>query len=329
MKGIVLLVLIGSMSWPSFADDARELPKGTLRLSQSTSFAFAVSRFNLDGEKEQIARYDGRLMALNLGAALEMGITGWVSALLEWAPGWNVWSAFDYQTAPDDMLTVNGGHDLFAATRVQILGRGGLLPSNRFRLAFAPGGKIPLPSPDWLEQANRALDGEPWRQYANDYHTPGLGSRAYFDVILTHWLYLNLYAEFIRYFPKDYDEVDLLAYQMLPPKPQEVDYGYSLTAEVEPHLGFRLSERMRLEACLPVTFRRTPELEFDGTAMADSDTYVLTATPRLTLLLSRPAMEFRLGYTYPILGRGNPAKSYSPAMNTFSLQVRSYLRIYR
>ena len=53
MKRIVLLVLIGSISWLSFADDARELPKGTLRLSQSTSFAFAVSRFNLDGEKEQ------------------------------------------------------------------------------------------------------------------------------------------------------------------------------------------------------------------------------------------------------------------------------------
>ncbi len=324
MKRIVLLVLIGSLSWLSFADDARELPKGTLRLSQNTSFAFAVSRFNLDGEKEQIAQYDGRLLSLNLGAALEMGITSWVSAVLEWAPGWNIWSAFDYQTAPDDMLTVNGGYDLFAATRVQVLGRGGLLPSERFRLAIAPGGRIPLPSPDWLEQANRALDGEPWRQYANDYHTAGLGSRAWFDVIFTHWLYLNLYAEFIRYFPKDYDEVDLLAYQDSPPKPQEVDYGYSLTGEVEPHFEFDLGG-IRIGAGLPLTFRQTPELEFDGAAVADSDTYLLTASPRLTLFLSRPAMEFRLGYTYPILGKG----LNTPALNALSLQVRSYLRIYR
>jgi hypothetical protein len=329
MKGIVLLALIGSMPWLSFADDARELPKGMLRLSQTTSFAFAVSEFNLDGSKQEIALNDGRLLSLNIGAALELGITSWVSAVLEWAPGWTVWSAFDFQTAPDDMLTVSGGYDLFAATRVQVLGRGGLLPSERFRLAIAPGGRIPLPSPDWLEQANRALDGEHWRQYANDYHTPGLGSRAWFDVILTHWLFLNLYAELIRYFPKDYDEADLLAYQQSPPKPKEVDYGYSLTAEVEPHIGFPLSERVRLEAGLPVTFRRKPELRFDGTAVVDSDTYLLTASPRLTLLLSRPAMEFRLGYTYPILGRGNPANTYSPAMNALSLQVRSYLRIYR
>jgi hypothetical protein len=257
-----------------------------------------------------------------------MGIIDWLAASVDWAPAWNVWSTFDYP-APDEKMTMNGGYDLFAALRLQLLGERGLIHSRRLRLVLSPGGRIPLPSPNWLEEANKAFDGEHWRAVANDYHTPGLGGRGSLDLVLTELIYLNLYAEFIRYFRKDYDEVSLQAYQLLPPKPQEVDYGYKLTAKAEPHIGLRLGEGMRLEACLPVTFRRTPELRFDGSAVADSDTYRLAAGPSIALLFSKPAMEVELSYAYPILGKGLPNDPEALALNSLSLQVRSYLRLYR
>jgi peptidoglycan biosynthesis protein MviN/MurJ (putative lipid II flippase) len=80
MKRIVLLVLIGSMSWLSFADDARELPRGTLRLSQSTSLSPSPA-FNLDGEKNKSL---WQASWPELGAALK-----WASPAgrrPEWAP---------------------------------------------------------------------------------------------------------------------------------------------------------------------------------------------------------------------------------------------------
>jgi hypothetical protein len=323
MKRILLLVLIGLMSSICFADDARELPKGTLRLSQISSFAFAVSEFNTDGEKVEIPQDSRRLMSLNLGAALEMGITDWIAAAVHWTPGWNVWSDFEFQTAPYDMLTVNGGYDLFAGVRIQVLGQEGLVHIRRLRLALAPGGKIPLPSPDWEKQLDLRTNGEHWREYPNDFHAPALGGRGDFDLILNDAFFLNLHAEFLKYFPKDYAEYDMSTW--VAPTSDRIDFGYKLTAEVEPHLGFGLGEKARLEVGLPLSYRMTPELEVDGAPIADSDTYLLTVSPRLTLLLSRPWLELGLAYTYPILGKG----LNSPALNALTLQVRSYLRIYR
>ncbi len=329
MRKILLLLLIGTLPSLSFANDALEPPRGMLRLSETTSFSFAVKEFNLDGEKINIPVNGGRFAAMNLGAAIELGITNWLSAAVRWTPGWNIWSAFDFQTSPDDMLTANGPYDLHAEARFQIVGQQGLLRSDRLRLALAPVGKIALPPPDWQEQANRALDGKHWTQFTNDYRTPGIGGRAYFDLVLNRLSYVNLYAEFIRYFPKDYADYNLLTYQQLPPKPKEIDFGYVLVTEAEPHLEFLISEGMRIGAGIPVTYRKTPELKADGIAAADSDTYRLSVSPTLILHLSKPALEFRLGYTYPILGKGKPDAPEALAMNSLSLQVRSYLRIFK
>ncbi len=323
MKKFLLLLLSGMIPWLSFANDALELPKGVLRFSETTSFGFAVSEFNLDGNKVSIAVNDGRLLVFSLGAAVELGVTDWLSAAVRWTPGWNVWSAYDFQTSPSDKLTVNGPYDILVEARAQILGQQGLLRSQRLRLALSPVGKIPLPSPDWEKQISRRSAGQTWVQVPNDHHTPGLGGRAYCDLVLNERFYLDLYAEFLRYFPKKYSEAELLAY--LTPTYQKVDYGYDLTIEMEPHLQILAGQGIRFEAGVPLTYQKTPELRFDGAAVADSDTYLLVVSPGLSLFLSKPALELKLAYAYPILGKGLDA----PAMNSFSLQVRSYLRLFK
>jgi hypothetical protein len=161
---------------------------------------------------------------LSLGGGIEYGITNWLSAAIEWDPGWNVWSDYDFTTSPSNMLTVNGSYDIFAGVEVQVLGEKGLLASRSIRLTLTPEGIIPLPSPDWEEQLTRRSNGESWVLQPNDHHTPALGGRASFDYVLKRMFFFNLYGEFLYYFPKAFEEAELLAY--LTPTYEKVDYGY-------------------------------------------------------------------------------------------------------
>ncbi len=84
-------------------------------------------------------------------------------------------------------------------------------------------------------------------------------------------------------------------------------------------------EGLRLGAGLPVTFTMSPELKVDDVAQADTNSYLLTVSPNVSLFLLKSfiPMEFKLGYTLPLLGKNNFAS------NSLVLQVKLYLRFYK
>ena len=57
-----------------------------------------------------------------LEGAIEFGVTDWMSAAVQWAPGWNVWSEFDNPGIwLDDNAGTNGPFDVFAGAKIQVL----------------------------------------------------------------------------------------------------------------------------------------------------------------------------------------------------------------
>jgi hypothetical protein len=336
MKRVLVLLLLLLVAAGLFADDALVLPRGVMRTYITGAYAFFNKVYNIDAEKVDPSGYDS-LNAVNLGGAVEFGVIDWISAAIQWAPGWTVWSAtkngavvapgLDYAN-----LTVNGPYDVFAGAKIQIVGSKAPVASQKIRLAVAPGVKIPVMQPDaayWSDQFTAATTGDTWLGAYNDKPLWGLGARAYFDYVLNKMFYINLYSEFIYYLgtakretlgAEDWIQVNLAAQPN-----SDVSLGYDLTLELEPHFEMMFGEGLRLGAGLPVTFTQSPELKFDDVAQADTDSYLLAVGPNVSLFLLKSfiPVEFKLGYTLPLLGKNNFAT------NTLVLQVKLYMRFYK
>ena len=101
--------------------------------------------------------------------------------------------------------------------------------------------------------------------------------------------------------------------------------GYDLTLEAEPHFQTTFGNGMILGAGLPVTFSRSPELKYDDVAQADTDSYLLSVSPNVSLFLTKFVipMEIKVGYTLPLVGKN------AQATNTVVLQLKAYLRFYK
>jgi hypothetical protein len=325
--GALLLVLAGAV----FADDALVLPKGVLRVYLTGAYAFFNQAFDVDGEKADPAGYDA-LSAINLGGAIEFGVIDWISAAVQWAPGWNVWSAtengvivfpgLDYAN-----LTANGPYNVFAGAKVQIVGPDAPVESERFRFAAATGVKIPVNTGDpdyWSDQFTAGTGGDEWAGVYPDKPLWGLGARGYFDVVLNDMFYVNLYSEFIYYVGTVKREAlgvsDWAAVNLLFQPNSDVSVGYDLTVEAEPHFQTTFGNGIRLGVGVPVTFSLSPELKYDGTAQADTDYYLLSISPNVSLFLTKFVLplEFKLGYTLPLMGKN------ANAMNTVVLQIKAY-----
>ena len=329
MKKILILLLLLAVGLLAFADDALVLPKGVLRTYVTGAYGFVKSAFDPDGNKVDAADvlpapiYQGYKL-FNLGGALEYGVTDWMSAAVQWAPGWNVWSEFDDPLAPilDDNARANGPFDIFAGAKIQVLGEKGLVTNDTIRVAFAPGVKIGIPYPDWQKQADNKVAGDPWIVKSVDKHAWGLGARAYFDYVLNKMFYFNLYSEFIYYLKTDVDNSDL--WSTVPPLlvVAEVEYGYDLTLEAEPHFEMMLGDGLRLGIGVPATLTMNPEEKRDGTAVADSDSYLFSVGPNISMFLIGFVipMEFKVGYTLPLMGKN------VDAVNTVVVQLKTYLK---
>jgi hypothetical protein len=319
MKRILVLLLMLAVASLAFSDDALVLPKGVLRTYITAAYGFATSAYDADADKQDMSGLYEGYKIFNLGGALEYGVTDWVSAAVQWAPGWNIWSEFDNPTLLlDDNARANGPFDIFAGAKIQILGEKGLMPSEMLRLAFAPGVKIALPDPDWQEQANNKADGDPWKAESVDKHAWGFGARAYFDYVLNEMIYFNLYSEFIYYLKKDFDNTDLYGGFGTD---AEIEYGYDLTLEVEPHFEKMIADGFRLGIGVPATLTMSPETKEDGTGQ-DDESYLLTVGPNVSLFLMNFFIptELKVGYTLPLLGKNDDA------LNTIVFQVKTYMK---
>ena len=92
MKRILVLLLMLAVASLAFSDDALVLPKGVLRTYITAAYGFATSAYDADADKQDMSGLYEGYKIFNLGGALEYGVTDWVSAAVQWAPGWNIWS---------------------------------------------------------------------------------------------------------------------------------------------------------------------------------------------------------------------------------------------
>jgi hypothetical protein len=331
MKRILILLLLLAVASFACADDALVLPQGVLRTYITGAYGSASRTWDENGDKEDLTDPsfgDINYRLINVGGAVEFGVLDWISAAVQWAPGWNVWSKFPDANDPADKATVNGPADIFVGAKIQVVGENAPVANDMFRVAFAPGVKVPLPGPDFSEERTKGfVEDDSWIIQTPDKHVLGLGARAYFDYIINEMLYVNLYSELIYFVQtmkrEDVSFGDWVAVNLFAQPNADVDFGYDLTLEAEPQFEMMFGGT-RLGVELPITFTMSPELKFDDTEQADTESYLVSVSPAVSLFLTQFVVptEFKLGYTLPLVGKNEDVR------NIIVLQVKSYLKFF-
>ena len=355
MKRISIFLLALLLLAPAvFAEDALVMPARVGRFYLAPSFITGGQSFDGNGNRQSAPAFT----ALNLGAALEFGITNWITGAVQWAPGINVWSSID-TTLPGSTSSVRlfDVGDLFVGAKMQILGPVGPIQNEDFRLAFAPGVKIPLPGPDFSEQARNAEAGNPVTPATLDNHVFGIGLRSYFDIVFSENFFLNFYNE-VLFHPVRGDirdasfaafsvanGIDQINNPAVASYSNDVDYGFELTFEIEPVFTTRIAPGTVLRLGLPINYKTTQGTRFDfyynetallGIPGGDillanikaleaqgNQTHLLTVAPSAAIFFqtwSLP-MEFKLTHITPIWGQN------ASANHILSFQIRMYFRI--
>ena len=361
--GLALLLLSSAL----FADDAKTMPARLGRLYLAPSYMFANKLFNDDGDRKDYGTGGGSVKAFNIGAALEYGPIEWMTIAIQWAPGINVWSDVDRTIPAFDIPGYMGGGplmigasddanafgvgDIFFGLKFQILGNQGLVKNDMFRLAFAPGIKIPLPGPDYEEQAENALKAEAITPGNVDKHTLAIGLRSYFDFVVNKYFFVNFYNESLFYvMKKDAKKAGYMEYvfadaldKMNADVDVDVKYGYELTFELEPVFTYMLTPKIQFNAGLPINYKTAPgrELVLSGSDAAvagieamlpnfsqllvkkEDQSHLLLLKPNVSFFFVgwKLPMEFKLSYFAPLWGMNERAG------HTLSFQIRMYFKI--
>ena len=313
MKKALLVVLILGLMFAAFADDAKVMPKGVIRVYVVPSYVSGTEMFNYDGEKVDFAY--GDYSFFNLGAAVEFGINDWITGAVQWAPGMNLYS--DFSSVPNQKA--EGPFELFTGAKFQLVGPAAPVQNDMFRFAAAAGVMIPMAfSYDAMDELIAAGGG-------NEYNIGvgtgalGIGARVYADYIINKMFFVNLYGEFIYFLEKD-AEGDFLGTQS---GADTVNYGYKLTGETELQFSTPLAGGLSLSAGLPVTFVYEPQTVYnDNEADSDFAKYTLSLNPNASVFVtSLPLpLEFKISDRFPLMGQGTLAS------NTLSLQIKAYMK---
>jgi hypothetical protein len=323
MKKAIVLVLLAAFVVPAFADDAITLPEGVMRTRVIPSVTFINSAFDDDGERDDL---DDGITLYNLSAAIEYGITDWLTAGLQWTPGWQFASDFE---ANDD-IKVTGVYDLFVGAKVQVVGDRGLVPDPTIRFAVTPGVKIPLSQYDAEAESENAFEEKEFQPMRVDKGAWGLGGRIALDYVFSPEFYLNLYNETVFYLPVDQQQFNAEAVGAAAllggdfddyEEELEVKYGTELTFEVEAAYSMDMGGGVQLGLGLPVTYEWTGETEIDGDGQ-DDDSWTLGIGPNVSFFFTQWAlpMEFEVGFSAPLVGEN------TTAANTLTLQIKNFLR---
>jgi len=284
--GLALLVLGTAL----FADDAKVMPARVGRFYLAPNFSFASGGFDEDGKLQKFD--DGSIKIFNLGFALEYGVNDWITAAVQWAPGWTPWSDLEARSGFKDS-NVNGVADLFVGAKLQIIGEKAPVQNNMFRIAVAPGVIIPLPGPDFEEQFENAMAGKKATVANMDKHTLGVGGRLYFDWVINDKFFINLFNETIIFpLKKDLNDTGpnlagfkggllgtvntlagptaMAAVKKYTDKLEgEVDYKYQLTFELEPQFSTSIADGLIFSAGLPFNYVYNPAAAYSFTGLKD------------------------------------------------------------
>ena len=281
LLGLALLFLGSAL----FADDAKVMPMMVGRVYVAPTFSFAPGVFDTDGKYQKFD--NGSVRLFNLGFAVEYGVINWITAAVQWVPGWTPWSDLEGPTG-SDKTNVNGVADLFAGAKIQIVGEKAPVATNRVRFSVAPGVIIPMPGPDFEEQVKKMSNGEDATISSMDNHVFGAGARFYFDYVINEHFFINLYNETIFYPVKqDLNKYDpttavikggmLATYgAMMPPAAiaalndvgGDVKYNYRLTFEIEPQFSTNIAKGLSFSAGLPINYRYTPAYDYSFKGLA-------------------------------------------------------------
>ncbi len=340
MKKLVCFIIIGLIlgSMAAFADDAKVMPARVGRVYVAPLYAFSNGTYDSEWKYEKNKDNAGDLKLFNLGFAVEYGVIDWITAAVQWAPGWTIWSDID-QGASDAEVNINGVYDLFVGAKIQLVGEKAPVKTSMFRVAFAPGVKIPLPGHDFEEEFDNMNSGDPFSGKNADKHVFGFGARGYFDYIINDNFYVNLYGEFI-YYPIKADLEDTgvegygrsLVLKAMGLPDVEVDYGYDLTLEVEPHFDMPITEGLNFSAGLPIKFVMSPGVKYSKEYPAlmslsgpvpivdQGFTFAMHLVPNVSFFFTRTLLplEFKLSYNFPVLGQN------TNAVHNVNLQMKVY-----
>ncbi|ADK82816.1 hypothetical protein [Sediminispirochaeta smaragdinae] len=322
-KFLVVMITLTMFAPMLMADKAKMLPKGVLRLYFVPSYSFGDQEFDSDGDK-----VDGDEQSyFNLGIAAEYGITDFISAAFQWTPGYTFVGNNDTLDDSNDDGEYTGAYELFAGAKVQVIGQAAPVYSEKFRVAFAGGIIIPMAfGYDAEDEVSNFMTGKSY-QVLPSHNAYGLGARFYGDYVVNDDFYLNLYSEYKYYFPVDTDKSFSAAlnsaYSVMlgGDEIDEIDYGYDLTLEVEPHYDVTVAEGIELGAMLPVTYVMTPETELDGEGQ-DDDSKLLRVAPGVNVFVTRSLvpLEFSFNYRIPLWGE------QASALQAAVFQVKAYMK---
>jgi len=319
------------------------------RLYLAPFYLFGDQAFDNDGSRVST---HAKLQMFNIGAAIEFGFTQWITAALQWTPGYNVWSDIDMTLPhPNSSANISDMGDLFAGAKLQLVGSAAPFRSEAIRLAFAPGVKIPLPGPDYKKQVENLAKGNDVTVSGLDKHVLGVGLRSYFDFIVNENFFVNLYNEFIYYPVKgDLKDAGFTEYMTLntvnaalapmgSSVKGEVDYGFDCTFEIEPAFSMNIAPLIQFNAGLPVSYKVAPPkvYHFKGTGPAGAAgegnmevalpegemSHLLSVKPNASVFFMGWVLpvEFKLVYTAPLWGKNTQAN------NIINFQVRAYFKI--
>jgi len=322
MRKVFALLLLAVLALPAFADDALVLPAGVLRLYAVPVYAWASQMYDKDGKAQDLSIVSPKdsVSVFNLGFAAEYGVTDWVSAAVQWTPGWYAWSDIT-PTGSSAKLNANGVDDIFAGAKIQIVGSKGLVQNESFRFAVAPGVKIPLPDVDWNQQLTNLGSGKDATVTSLAKHAWGLGARGYFDYVINEMFFVNAYTEFIYYLQRT--NASFLTFTPAPAvATADINYGYELTFELEPHAQFAITDGIEFGAGLPLTFVTTPNQKVNGSEVADTYTNLLSLRPNVSMFFMKffIPIEVVAQYTLPLYGKN------TYAISIFDVELRTYLK---
>lgn len=316
LRKAIALPLLAGLAIPVFADDANVLPQGVLRTTIAPSMTTINSSFDADGERQDI----DEISVTTLSLALEYGVTDWLTAGLQWAPGYIVSGSVD--GAANERVDLSGANDLFVGAKIQLLGTNGLSRSDSMRFAITPGVKIPTSSYDAQEQRDNLVGGEKdFNVGRTDRGAWGFGARTAFDLLLTDSLYINLFNQ-TSVFLETNQDYGVNTTTFAPIKDVDVKYGTELVFEAEANYTMHMANGIRTSFGLPVRYTSVGETEVDGTGL-DDERWSVSVGPSVSVFFTQWAlpMEFQLGYSTVVAGEN------SRAPNTISLQVKNFLRL--
>lgn len=321
MKKALLVLLLAALVLPAFADDALVMPKGVLRITVAPNYGFGNTQWDKDGEKSDIS--DDGISFFNLGLAFEYGINDWVTAAVQWAPGWNITSSYGSDALEDAKL--GSFFDVFIGAKFQILGPKAPVQSSNQRFAAALGVKVPMPAADMKDELDNLFAGDEFVIGEIDKHAFGIGTRLYYDYVVNPSFFINAYTEFIYYLKKTDEQAIVPTGVAMPPMmvaEYDIEYGFDWTLEVEPQFQMPVGDGLLFKAGLPITYLMTPDQKINGNKIDDSGKTVFSVGPNVGLFFTKSMVPFelKLQYKAPLFGAN------ANAIQNISLWGRVYLK---